>query len=276
MMKPFLKWVGGKGRVISQLEQFFPDNYKNYFEPFVGGGAMYFSIKPQPATINDINQSLMGAYINIRDNVELLIKELSGLQNQYHNLDSDKQKDLFYEIRDRYNLIEDKKSIIKSSLLIFLNKTCFNGMYRENRKGGFNVPFGKHGKPTICDENNLHAISKLLAHTKILSGSYKDAVKTAKAGDFIYFDPPYHPLNPTSSFTSYSEDDFLEKDQIELKLLIDELTKRGCKVMMSNSDTKFIRDLYKEYRQENIMAARSINSNGDGRGKISEIVVLNY
>jgi DNA adenine methylase len=221
-MKPFLKWVGGKGRVIAQLEQLFPGEYKNYFEPFVGGGAVFFDVKAKNSTINDINRSLIGAYINIRDNIDRLVKQLDDLQSIYYELSEIQQTEMFYNLREEYNNLSDKNSVRKSALLIFLNKTCFNGMYRENKKGGFNVPFGKHRKPTICDEVNLREISEQLKYTNILAGSYRDAVIKAKAGDFIYFDPPYHPLNPTSSFTSYSEDDFIEKDQIELKELIDE------------------------------------------------------
>jgi len=206
----------------------------------------------------------------------LLINKLNSLQKQYYKLDEDQQKEMFYRIRNEYNNAKNYSSVKKSSLLIFLNKTCFNGMYRENKSGGFNVPFGKHRKPTICDETNLRAVSEQLKNTIILSGSYKKAVENAKAGDFIYFDPPYHPLNSTSSFTSYSQDDFIEKDQVELKELIDDLTARGCKVMMSNSYSKFIINLYKDYKQYKIAVGRSINSNGAKRGKIAEIVVTNY
>jgi len=275
-VKPFLKWVGGKARVIAQLEQLFPESFNNYFEPFVGGGAVYFDTNAKTATINDINKSLIGSYINVRDNVDLLINKLNSLQKQYYKLDEDQQKEMFYRIRNEYNNAKNYSSVKKSSLLIFLNKTCFNGMYRENKSGGFNVPFGKHRKPTICDETNLRAVSEQLKNTIILSGSYKKAVENAKAGDFIYFDPPYHPLNSTSSFTSYSQDDFIEKDQVELKELIDDLTARGCKVMMSNSYSKFIINLYKDYKQYKIAVGRSINSNGAKRGKIAEIVVTNY
>jgi DNA adenine methylase len=274
--KPFLKWVGGKSKVLPQLRDFFPANFNVYFEPFVGGGAVFFGIVVTKATINDINESLIGAYVNVRDNVDLLIKSLQTIQAAYYKLDPDLQKDMFYKFRDEYNQLQDKNALRKSSLLIFLNKTCFNGMYRENRSGGFNVPFGKHTHPTICDENSLRQVSSFLQKTKILSGSYNDALVSAKGGDFVYLDPPYYPLNKTSSFTSYSEGDFLEKEQIELKACFDALTKKGCKVMMSNSNTEFIRELYKEYRQESVMVARSINANGSGRSKISEIVVLNY
>lgn len=274
--RPFLKWVGGKGSVIAELRRFFPESYDNYFEPFVGGGAVFFSLKTKKSTINDINQSLMSAYINIRDHVDELIEELEKIQIEYHSLDSDNQKIKFYKIREEYNALKDRNSIRRTVLLIFLNKTCFNGMYRENKSGGFNVPFNKSRKPTICDEINLREISEILKHTAILSGSYRQAVKKAKKGDFIYFDPPYQPLSKTASFTSYSKDDFGEKDQIELKELIDELTARGCKVMMSNSYTKFIISLYKDYKQHRIYAGRLINSNASKRGKISEIVVTNY
>lgn len=274
--RPFLKWVGGKGRVIPQLEKFFPETYNNFYEPFVGGGAVFFDLNIKKATINDINANLIGLYINIRDNLEPLIGLLTDLQSQYHDLDETAQKDLFYQLRDEYNSIKDTTSLRKSSLLVFLNKTCFNGMYRENQSGEYNVPFGKHRKPTICDDTNLRYVSKTLQNTSILSGSYINAVKDAKNGDFIYLDPPYYPLNSTSSFTSYSEGDFVEQDQVNLKELVDDLTKRGCKVMVSNSYVPFIRNLYKDYRQEVIHVGRAINAVGSGRGKIKEIVILNY
>lgn len=274
--RPFLKWVGGKGGVIAELRRFLPESYDNYFEPFVGGGAVFFSLKTKKSTINDINQSLMGAYVNIRDHADELIEELKQIQTEYHSLDPDSQKIKYYKMREEYNALVDKKSTRRTVLLIFLNKTCFNGMYRENKNGGFNVPFNNSRNPTICDEINLREISETLKHTSILFGSYKEAVKKAKKGDFIYFDPPYQPLSKTASFTSYSKDDFGEKDQIELKELIDELTARGCKVMMSNSYTNFIISLYKDYKQHRIYAGRPINSNAAKRGKIAEIVVTNY
>ncbi len=211
MAKPFLKWVGGKGRVIAQLEQYFPKSYGRYFEPFVGGGAVYFYINPDEATINDVNDCLMGTYISVRENVDELIRELKKLQKKYRSLEPEQQKEMFYKIRSEYNILIDKRSLRKSALLIFLNKTCFNGMYRENKKGEFNVPFGKYHNQTICDESNLRAVSVRLKNVRILSGSYIDAVKTAKKGDFIYFDPPYHPISQTSSFTDYSESGFTEK-----------------------------------------------------------------
>lgn len=162
MAKPFLKWVGGKGRVIAQLEQYFPKSYGRYFEPFVGGGAVYFYINPDEATINDVNDCLMGTYISVRENVDELIRELKKLQKKYRSLEPEQQKEMFYKIRSEYNILIDKRSLRKSALLIFLNKTCFNGMYRENKKGEFNVPFGKYHNQTICDESNLRAASDTL------------------------------------------------------------------------------------------------------------------
>jgi DNA adenine methylase len=274
--KPFLKWVGGKGRVIAQLEQFFPDNFNNYFEPFVGGGAIYFHLGSKKSTINDINNNLTCTYINVRDNVEDLIKELIILKDKYMSLNPESQKTMYYEVRDEFNKTNNRNTIRKSALLIFLNKTCFNGMYRENKKGQFNVPFNNSKNPPICDEDGLRVASKRLAKVKILSKTYSVALKNAKEGDFVYLDPPYYPLNPTSSFTSYTEGDFTEQDQIMLKNLFDDLTLRGCKVMMSNSYTKFIINLYKDYKQHKIYVGRAINSNGKNRGKIAEIVVTNY
>lgn len=274
--KPFLKWVGGKGRLLPQLSQLYPDDFNEFYEPFVGGGALFFSLNPKIGHINDTNSKLISAYKHIRDDVNGLIAELRALQKHYHELaDIELQKLYFYEIRSKYNslLASDPEN---ASLLIFLNKTCFNGMYRENSKGGFNVPFGKHVSPTICDESNLRAVSESLQHTTISCSSFEEAVETASKGDFVYFDPPYHPLNATSSFTSYGADDFRVQDQEKLRDIFVKLSKRGCKVMLSNSDTEFIKDLYKDYKIHTILAGRSINSIGSKRGKITEIVVTNY
>lgn len=273
--KPFLKWVGGKGRLLDQLLPLFPKTFEAYYEPFFGGGAVFYALAPVTGQINDINKSLIAAYVNIRDNVSEVIAELQKLEQIYLSLDAEVRQEMFYEIRSEYNQ-EESRTVRKTALLIFLNKTCFNGLYRENRKGKFNVPFGRYANPTICDEDSLQAASKVLKYVKITSGSFVDAVSNAKEGDFVYFDPPYYPLNPTSSFTSYSVDDFSEEDQRKLKLVFDDLTKRGVKVALSNSDTPFIRDLYKDYRQEFVLAGRAINSVGSKRGKVSEIVVLNY
>jgi len=273
--KPFLKWVGGKGRLLDQLLPLFPKTFEAYYEPFFGGGAVFFELAPVTGQINDINKALMSAYINVRDNVYELVASLKEIESEYLSLDEEDRQAYYYERREEYNN-EQFNTIRKTTLLIFLNKTCFNGLYRENRKGNFNVPFGRYANPTICDEDNLRATSKVLKYVVVSTGSFEDAVAKAQAGDFVYFDPPYFPLNPTSSFTSYSIDDFLEDDQRKLKAIFDKLTKKGVKVALSNSDTPFIRELYKNYRQEKVMAGRAINSAGSKRGKISELVVMNY
>lgn len=273
--KPFLKWVGGKRQLLPQLDKYFPMAFESYFEPFLGGGAVYFHLAPVTGYINDINKALASSYKNIRNDVNSLIPILEEIEQEYLPLDEDPRKEYYYERRAEYNL-EAPDTLRKTALLIFLNRTCFNGLYRENKSGGFNVPFGRQKNPTICDKQNLYSVSKALKYVKVLSGSYENAVKTAKKGDFIYLDPPYDPLNTTSSFTSYSVDDFTKDDQRRLKEVIDELTTRGCYVALSNSDTPFMRELYKDYRQETLSASRSINANAKGRGKITELLVLNY
>lgn len=274
--KPFLKWVGGKGQLLDQLLPLFPQGHEGaYFEPFFGGGAAFFALSPVVGQINDVNKALMSAYTNVRDNVEKVIEILRELENDYLLLDADARQAFYYDRRTEYNH-EPYDTIRKTALLIFLNKTCFNGLYRENRKGEFNVPHGRYSNPTICDKNTLRATSGALRYVKISSSSFEEAVVDAKAGDFVYFDPPYHPLNPTSSFTSYSVDDFSEDDQRHLKAVVDNLTKRGVKVALSNSDSQFINELYKDYRIEKVLASRSINSIASKRGKITEVLVLNY
>lgn len=274
--KPFLKWVGGKGQLLNQLLPLFPQGHEGaYFEPFFGGGAAFFALSPVVGQINDVNKALMSAYTNVRDNVEKVIEALRELENDYLSLGAEARQTFYYDRRTEYNQ-EPHDTIRKTALLIFLNKTCFNGLYRENRKGEFNVPHGRYSNPTICDDSTLRATSGALRHVKINSSSFEEAVVDAKAGDFVYFDPPYHPLNPTSSFTSYSVDDFSEYDQQHLKEVVDSLTKRGVKVALSNSDSQLINELYKDYRIEKVLASRSINSVASKRGKITEVLVLNY
>lgn len=274
--KPFMKWVGGKGQLVPQLSEHLPRHYDRYFEPFLGGGALFFALQPKRSFINDINKNLMGAYLNIKGRPQEVISYLCNLAEQYSGMDEERRKVFFYEVRERFNKEQNPKSLEKTVDLIFLNKTCFNGMYRENSKGGFNVPFGDYKNPTICNAENILAVSKLLKETAIASIDFESAVKDAKAGDFIYFDPPYHPLNATSSFTSYSADDFSAKDQEHLRDMFADLDRRGCFVMLSNSDTPFIESLYEGFSKHRVLAARAINSKASGRGKISEILVTNY
>lgn len=274
--RPFLKWVGGKSRLIPELSRHYPKTFGTFFEPFVGGGAMYFSLRPDKAHINDMNAVLTNTYIHIRDNLGKMIEELESLQDIYWELPNiDSKKEFYLEKRDLFNgMISDE--LDKSVLLIFLNKTCFNGMYRENSKGGFNVPFGKHDKPKIADTKNLQSVSRALKHTTVTTGSYEESVKTAKPGDFIYFDPPYHPLSTSSSFTSYQAGGFTAEDQEKLRNTFKKLSDMGCYVMLSNSNAPLIKELYKDFNIHEILAARSVNSVGTGRGKIVELFITNY
>ena len=273
--KPFVKWAGGKGQLLPQLKLLLPQEFNSYFEPFVGGGALYFSLDNlEEAHINDINQVLVNIYRQLQQNVDEIIRELKVLEEEYLTRSDEDRSTFFYEKRSEYNT--EKLGIRKTVLLLFLNRTCFNGLYRENSKGEFNVPFGKYKNPTICNEDNLRAISDKLQTTTITSTSYLEAVKGAKKGDFLYFDPPYQPLNETSSFTAYHQDGFTVKDQEDLRDLFVELDKRGCYVMLSNSDTPKVRDLYKGYNLHEVRANRAVNSKANGRGKIVELLITNY
>ncbi len=274
-VKPFLKWVGGKGQLLGQLEGLYPETYNNYFEPFVGGGAVYFALEPKKAHINDINQTLVQTYLNIKTDVEELIKSLKKLEETFLEKDTDARKVMYYDLRAKYNELHPE-DFERSLYFLFFNKTAFNGVYRENSKGGFNVPMGNYKNPKIVDEENLRLVAKSLTKTKVTNQSYFDAVSKAQVGDFVYFDPPYHPLSETSSFTSYSKDSFSKEDQINLRDLFVELDKRGVYVMLSNSSAPFIQEIYSGYKQVPVYATRMINSKADKRGKISEVVVLNY
>ena len=273
--KPFLKWVGGKGQLLEQLSDLFPKKYNAYFEPFVGGGAVFFALEPKKAYINDINKTLMQTFIHIKKDVGKVIKELKKIEKEFLSKDEKKRKEFYYLIRKKYNLL--KPTDFKKSLcFLFLNKTAFNGIYRENSSGGFNVPMGSYKNPQIVNEENLELVSKRLSKTKITSVSFIDAVKNAKAGDFVYFDPPYYPLSETSKFTTYHKDDFSKDDQIKLRDLFVKLDKKGVYVMLSNSSAPFIKEIYSKYKQIPVYANRMINSNSSKRGKISEVVIVNY
>ncbi|MEA2112580.1 MAG: DNA adenine methylase [Patescibacteria group bacterium] len=274
--KPFVKWVGGKRQLLKQFKlmnlyppkEFNPTKNK-YFEPFVGGGAVFFDLLPQKAILSDMNDELVITYNVIKDNVDGLIE---SLKKHKHN------KEYFLKLRAK-----DPKKLPKTEIasrFIYLNKTCFNGMYRVNKSGGFNVPFGSQKNPLICDQENLLKVSDSLRNIKIVNRDFKEVLKEAKKGDFIYFDPPYYPLNRTSSFTGYTADGFFEKEQEELKDTYFELHKRGCFVMLSNSNTDFIKQLYsgldKKIKIHKVKANRMINSKASGRGKIKEVLVINY
>ncbi len=273
--KPFVKWVGGKRQLLAQFRklnlyppELFDIKTGRYFEPFVGGGAVFFDLLPDKGFLSDLNKELVTTYNVIKNDVDALIASLKK-----HKTD----KEYFLMIRAQDpNKLSD---LNVASRFIFLNRTCFNGMYRVNSKGGFNVPYGKYTNPLICDEDNLKKVSKALQGIEIKHQDYKEVLKKAKKGDFVYFDPPYYPVSKTASFTSYTAESFLDKEQIELRDTVLELHKRGCYVMLSNSDTPFINKIYsgcKGIRINKVEAGRAINSKGTGRGKITEVLVTNY
>jgi len=278
-VKPFIKWVGGKGKLVPELEKYFPEKFNRYFEPFVGGGALFFQIQQKYnvgfSSINDINEKLMISYQQIQKNPKKLIIILKNIEAEYKKLSLKEQEKYFYDIREKYNK-ESLNDITTAAYLIFLNKTCFNGMYRENSKGEYNIPFGDQKNPTICDEKNILAVSKCLKNTQITNLSFEEAVKKCKKGDFIYFDPPYYPINATSKFTSYHKDTFGPDEQKKLRDTFVDLTNKKCFVMLSNSFTPFIEELYNGFHINHIYASRSINSKGNKRGKIKEVVITNY
>ena len=266
---PIVKWVGGKRQLMFELLKNMPENYNRYFEPFIGGGALFFELQPDNAYISDMNEELINLYKVVRDNVDELITDL-----QKHDI----SKEYFMEIRniDRTEEYENWSDIQKASRFIYLNRTCFNGMYRVNSKGEFNVPFGHYKNPRILDENNLINCSNLLQRTEIKHADFSEILKRVKKGDFVYFDPPYVPLSETSSFTSYTKDGFDIDMQFKLRDVCDELDSMGVKFLLSNSDTKLVNELYENYNIKKVFASRQINANADGRGKITEVLVRNY
>ena len=292
--KPFLKWAGGKGQLLSQLSEHLPERISKepftYIEPFVGGGAMLFYMLQhfnniRKAIINDVNEDLILTYRIIKDDVETLIANLERLEKEYLAItDQDKRSQLFYEVREKYNQhIGD--CIERASQLLFLNKTCFNGLFRVNKKGYFNVPYGKYANPTICNAKQLRADSQLLqsAQVEICLGDYAQTLKHIDGLTFVYLDPPYRPLDATSSFTAYAKGDFNDDDQRALASFCHLLSERGCLWMESNADCSaknpedtFFEDLYKEYRIERVYASRFINANPEKRGKLTELVIKNY
>lgn len=266
---PIVKWVGGKRQLMFELLKNMPENYNRYFEPFIGGGALFFELQPDNAYISDLNDELINLYKVVRDNVEELITDL-----QKHDI----SKEYFIEIRniDRTEEYKNWSNVKKASRFIYLSRTCFNGMYRVNSKGEFNVPFGHYKNPRILDENNLINCSNLLQRTEIRHADFSEILKKVKKGDFVYFDPPYVPLSETSSFTSYTKDGFDLDMQFKLRDVCDELDSMGVKFLLSNSDTKLVNELYENYNIKKVFASRQINANADGRGKITEVLVRNY
>lgn len=291
--KPFIKWVGGKSQLIEQLDAQLPadfDNWENvtYIEPFVGGGAMVFYMLQrypniQHAIINDINPDLTTCYRTVRDTPEQLIESLMDIENAYLALETEEgRKNFFMAARERYNE-KNLDPIENTTKFFFLNRTCFNGLYRVNKKGLFNVPFGKYANPTICDSETIRKDSELLQRVEILNGDFDATFEHAQGNTLFYFDPPYRPLSDTSSFNDYAKEAFNDDAQIRLKEYCDKINETGYKFMLSNSDCKgkneddnFFDVLYGAYQIERVWASRSINSNPNKRGKLTEILVHNY
>jgi DNA adenine methylase len=281
--KPFVKWVGGKRQLLKQFIalglyppfHFGFDPAKNtYFEPFVGGGAVFLDLLPKNAVLSDMNLELVTTYNVIKNNLEKLISKL-----KVHKKNNSKE----YFLKIRAQNLNRLSDVSIAARFIYLNRTCFNGMYRVNKSGGFNVPYGKYENPKIVDVENLKNISKYLQNTEIKHQDYKETLKKAKKGDFIYLDPPYAPLSPTASFTAYTKEGFGAQQQLELRDTFYELHKRGCLVMLSNSNADFINEIYgelvkrdKKIKITKVGANRMINSKASGRGKIKEVLVTNY
>lgn len=266
--RPFLKWAGGKSKLIQQYLTHLPseNTYKNYYEPFLGGGAVFFHIQPRKAILTDINAELIITYRCVRDNVKELIYLLKEHESKH-------SRDYYYHVRAN----PVKTDLEKAARLIYLNKTCFNGLYRVNSQGKFNVPLGKYKNPNICPEDLLIAASEALYQAEIKQADFTEVVNSATdSDDFVYFDPPYYPISETSYFTSYTNYSFQENQQIQLRDIFIKLSGRGVKVMLSNSDCEFIRNLYSGFNIQTISAARAINSNVKKRGKINEILVTSY
>lgn len=289
-VKPFVKWAGGKSQLLNEIRKKYPKNIEKYCEPFVGGGAVLFDVlmncHPKEVLINDINSELTNTYQQIKDNVDKLIEMLSQMQAMFWAKNDDERKSMYLAKRERFNELKingnKQINLEKAALFIFLNKTCFNGLYRVNRKGFFNVPIGAYKNPPICDAENLKLISGLLKNVQIKCGDYSKCAEFIDENTFVYIDPPYRPLTATASFTSYSENEFGDKQQIELGKFVDEISEKGAKIVVSNSDPKnsdendsFFDDLYSSYTIMRVSAKRMINSKASGRGRVKELLIYN-
>lgn len=268
---PIVKWVGGKTKLLPELRARMPAKYNRYFEPFLGGAAMFFALQPADAVLGDMNGSLVDMYLAVADNVEDVINVLKN-HRQAHA-----RKEYYYETRQMWNeghWYDDPS--VRAAAFIYLNKTCYNGLWRVNRNGGFNVPRGDYDDPVIFDPDALRAASAVLQKASLRKTPYDTTTASATAGDFVYFDPPYDPHSKTSNFTSYTKDAFGKKEQEQLALHAEDLHRRGVKVMLSNNDTPFIRNLYRGYNIDNVKCSRAINSKGDKRGKVDEVIITSY
>lgn len=293
-MKPFLKWAGGKGQLIYEIQRYYPFEHKNivkYAEPFVGGGAVLFDILSkydlQDIYISDMNEELINSYITVRDDVDILVHLLRLMQDEFIPLSLELRKSYYLKKRERFNYLKlnigKERCPEKAALMIFLNKTCFNGLYRVNKRGLFNVPMGSYKNPTICDEANLREISNKLQNVIIVCGDYKESRSFIDENTFVYIDPPYRPITNTSSFTAYTENIFDDNKQIELAKFVDEMDNKCAKIVVSNSDPKninekdhFFENIYSPYNINRVYATRMINSKGTNRGKIKELLISNF
>ncbi len=272
LVLPFVKWVGGKRQLIKELDKHIPQQFSKYYEPFVGGGAVFFHIQPAKAVINDSNEELINLYKVIKESPEALIKDLKKYKNE---------EKYFYEVRgmdrdkEKYGKLNN---IQRASRIIFLNKTCYNGLFRVNSAGEFNSPFGRYKNPAIVNEITINAVSHYLSKNEItiLNADYQAVLSKVRKGAFVYLDPPYDPISDSSSFTGYTKHGFDRTEQERLKTVCDKLDNKGVKFLLSNSPTEFIKKLYKNYTICSIEAKRAINSKRDGRGAITEVLVKNY
>ena len=293
-IKPFLKWAGGKGQLLREIEKYYP--FENtvitkYAEPFLGGGAVLFDILSkydlEEVYISDINAELINTYRIIRDDIDELISILEVMQNEFIERDTLERKIYYMSKRELFNDLkitgDENINIEKAALMIFLNKTCFNGLFRVNKKGMFNVPMGSYKNPMICDEKNLHAVSEKLQKVDIVCGDYRKSSEFIDKNTFVYFDPPYRPITRTANFTAYTENAFNDKEQIELAKFVDSMNRKGAKIVISNSDPKnsdieddFFDNIYAGYKIKRVDATRMINCNSEARGKIKELLISNF
>lgn len=274
MAKPFVKWAGGKGKLLPQIVQEMPRKYNRYIEPFLGGGSVFFHISPEEAVLADINQNLINCYIQMRDNPGYLADELSKIEKEFNSLKEIKKADYYYAKREEYNshAKSNQYAIYVSALFLFLNKACFNGLYRENKKGLFNTPFGKKKTLNLCDTENIQAVSECLQGKEILCCDFEDLFTyiDAKEGDFVFFDSPY-----AGTYGGYHADGFAEKDHERLKNLLDKLSYKGVNCMLTNNDCAYVRELYNWYWIKSLDTFQSMNRVGNKR-EAKELIIKNY
>ncbi|HEX5655894.1 MAG TPA: DNA adenine methylase [Polyangiales bacterium] len=269
--RPFLKWVGGKRALLPSLCARLPPGVDRmrHVEPFAGGAALFFDRAPNRALLCDVNPDLVTAYQAVRDEVEVVLRHLAELAGRH-------DKECYYQARVRYNAREHASDAERAALFIYLNKTCFNGLYRVNKRGHFNVPMGRYTRPTILDASALRRASARLHGVDVRCAPFQALIELGRPGDFVYLDPPYEPLSRTANFTAYARDGFTQSDQRALRDLFGELDRRGAKLMLSNADVPFVRDLYQGFRISRVLAPRAISCNPRKRAAVSEVLICNY